>query len=109
MIGFVSKDVVKDYDGFSALGEEYEKTTEIISSRMRIIGEQGSKISRQVSESNEGIQEIVALVSSTAESADKLAEGADKLSDSMEHLNTSSQNNSQRTKELKARVNMYRY
>ena len=109
MIGFVSKDVVKDYDGFSALGEEYEKTTEIISSRMRIIGEQGSKISRQVSESNEGIQEIVALVSSTAESADKLAEGADKLSDSMEYLNTSSQNNSQRTKELKARVNMYRY
>ncbi|MBR5597373.1 MAG: methyl-accepting chemotaxis protein, partial [Lachnospiraceae bacterium] len=109
MIEFVSEDVVKDYDAFSSLGEEYEKTTETIRNQMADIGEQSFRISKEMSEINESIQEIASIVVLTSESANKLAASTNRISESMENLNHSSQKNTLHTKELNERVNKYNY
>ena len=109
MIEFVSKDVVKDYDAFSSLGEEYEKTTEIIKNQMAEIGEQSFRISKEVSRINDGIQEIASVVVGTAESANNLATSTNKISESMERLNDSSQKNAYHTGKLNEKVNKYTY
>ena len=109
MIEFVAKDVVKDYDAFSSLGEEYEKTTETIRRQMAEIGEKSFRISKEVSQINEGIQEIASVVVMTADSANNLATSTNKISDSMEDLSDSSQKNSHHAKDLKDKVNKYRF
>ena len=109
MIEFVSKDVVKDYDAFSSLGEEYEETTENIRNQMADIGEKSFRISKEISEINESIRDIASIVGLTADSANTLATSTNKISDSMEHLNSSSQRNSLHTKELNEKVNKYSF
>lgn len=109
MIEFVSKDVVKDYDAFSSLGEEYEETTENIRNQMADIGEKSFRISKEISEINESIRDIASIVGLTADSANTLATSTNKISDSMEQLNNSSQRNSLHTKELNEKVNKYSF
>lgn len=109
MIEFVTQDVVKDYDSFSSLGEEYVKTTETIRNQMADIGEQSFRISKEVSEINLGIQDITANVISAAESANNLSVSTEKIADSMEQLNATSRNNSLHTEKLNEKVNKYTF
>lgn len=109
MIRFVSEDVVKDYDAFTEIGEEYGTTTEAIRSQMAEIAEQSVMISHNIAEINNKVQTITSMVSMTTESATELADATSKVAESMEELDAASQKNSQHSESLNRQVSKYTY
>ena len=107
MIRFVSEDVVKDYDAFANLGEEYGTTTDTIFVQMTEIGDQSTQISRTISDINAEVQSITSVVAVTAESANELARSTNKVAASLEDLKTTSQKNALHSEKLNEQVNKY--
>lgn len=109
MIRFVSEDVVKDYDAFANLGEEYGNTTDTIFVQMAEIGDQSTQISRTISDINRNVQDITATVIMTAESAGEMAESTNQIADSLENLKDTSQKNELHSETLNKQVNKYTF
>ncbi len=107
LIGFVTYDVVKDYDAFAELGEEYGETTSTIGKQMSTIEKESAQISEAIAEINETVQEIASTVSSTAEAANGLAQETGAISDSMDNLSTASQRNAAHSENLNGQLNRY--
>ena len=107
LIGFVSYDVVRDYDAFAELGEEYGDTTSTIGKQMARIEAQSAQISESIQEINETVQEIASTVTSTAEAANGLASETSAISDSLDNLNVTSQRNATNTENLSGQLNRY--
>ncbi len=109
MIRFVSEDVVRDYDAFANLGEEYGNTTASIRSQMETIGKQSAKISQEISDIDRSIKEIVSAVSITAKGANELALSTDSISESMKNLDESSKKNALHSTQLNEQVKNYTF
>jgi len=109
MIRFVSEDVVKAYDAFATLGEEYGETTDTINIQMTEIGTQSAEILKSISDISEDVSNIAATVIKTAESANDLARSTGKISESMELLNATTQKNVQSSGSLSDQVNKYSF
>jgi len=109
MILFISGDVVKIYDAFAELGEEFGNTTDTIRGQMVEIGEQSTEITRSISEINTDVQEITSTVIRTAESANNLAQSTGKISESLEALNATTQKNVQNSGKLSEQVSGYNF
>ena len=91
LIQFVAQDVVKDYDAFASIGEEYGTTTAMIRNQMMQLGEESFRISTDISEINLQVQKLAQTVVATAESANTLASSTNHVSTNMKQLNASSQ------------------
>ena len=109
MIHFVVKDVVKDYDAFAALGEEYGNTTNTIQVQMTEIGKQSTSISQTISNLNVNLQDITSTVIATAESANEMALSTSKISASLKNLNMASKKNSENSESLNEQVKKYTF
>lgn len=109
MIRFVSEDVVKDYDAFANLGEEYGNTTDTIRVQMAEIGDQSTQISNTISDISAGVQDITTTITSTAESANQLASSTNAIADSFADLNATSQKNSVNSENLSEQVKKYTF
>lgn len=109
MIRFVSEDVVKDYDAFANLGEEYGTTTGTIFVQMAEIGDQSTQISQSISDINEEVQSITTVVSATAESANELALSTNQIVESLENLKSTSQQNTLHSEKLNGQVQKYTF
>ncbi len=109
MIGFVSKDIVRDYDSFVSIGEEYGTTTDTIHTQMMEIETQSEHISRNISDINASVKEITSIVTLTAESANELAISTNEISESFESLVSASENNSVYSENLSEQVRKYTF
>lgn len=109
MIRFVSEDIVKDYDAFAELGEEYGNTTDAIREQMVQIGEQSSQISQNISEISDAVQGITSTVMMTAESAGEIARSTGEISASLENLNATSRKNTYSSEKLNNQVHKYTF
>lgn len=109
MIRFVSEDVVKDYDAFANLGEEYGATTETIFVQMAEIGNQSTQISHAISDINRNVQDITTTVTVTAESASEMAHSTNQIAESLESLKDTSQKNALHSETLNKQVNKYTF
>lgn len=109
MIRFVSDDVVKDYDAFANLGEEYGNTTDAIRVQMTEIGEQSMRITQTISEINTDVQQITSTVALTAESANELVSSTNQITESLENLNSASKKNTEHSGKLGAQVEKYTF
>ena len=109
MIRFVSEDVVKDYDAFADLGEEYGSTTGTIHTQMSEIEKQSIQISRNIADINQSVQIIASTVISTADNANALLVSTNKIAESLENLNNTSQNNSLQSEQLNKQLNNYTF
>lgn len=109
MIQFVAEDVVKDYDAFASIGEEYGTTTATIRNQMMQLGEESFRISTDISEINNQVQEIAETVVSTAENANTLYSSTNHVSANMEQLSASSKNNALHAEKLNEKVNRYTF
>ncbi len=107
MIGFISVNVVNDYDAFANLGEEYGDTTSAIGKHMSRIEAQSEEISANIAEINEKVQEITSTVTETAQCANDLANATSAISDSMEQLNATSEKNASHTESLNGQLSRY--
>ena len=109
MIRFVSEDIVKDYDAFAELGEEYGNTTDAIREQMAAIGDQSIQISQSIAEINESVQGITSTVMMTAESAGEIARSTGEISASLENLNATSRKNTYSSEKLNNQVHKYTF
>ena len=109
MIRFVSEDVVKDYDAFAELGEEYGNTTDTIWTQMAEIGDQSTQISHNISDITETVQNITNTVTVTAESANELAHSTNQISESLDNLNATSRSNAVNSENLSEQVSKYTF
>ena len=109
MIRFVSEDVVRDYDAFANLGEEYGTTTDTIFVQMAEIGEQSTQISHAISDINRNVQDITNTVMMTAESAGEMADSTNQITESLETLKDTSQKNAVHSETLNRQVNKYTF
>lgn len=109
IIRFVSEDVVKDYDAFASLGEEYGSTTDTIRMQMTEIGTQSEEISKVIAEINNSVQDISSAVSMTAQSANELVQSINQVSDSFETMNEASKKNADHSGNLNEQVNQYTF
>lgn len=109
MIRFVSEDIVKDYDAFADLGEEYGNTTDAIREQMAAIGDQSLQISQNISEINDAVQGITSTVMMTAESAGDIARSTGEISASLENLNATTRKNTYNSEKLNNQVNKYTF
>ena len=109
MIRFVSDEVVRDYDAFAGLGEEYGSTTDFICQQMVGIENQSMQIAKDISNINTNIQTITETVAATAESADDLVKSTVKISDSLEKLNAASQKNTSHSEKLNGHIGKYHF
>ena len=109
MIHFVSTDIVKDYDSFVSLGEEYGTTTDTIREQMMEIGNQSAHISQNIADINTSVQDITSIVTLTAESANELAVSTNEISESFENLSAASQKNSAYSENLSEQVRKYTF
>ena len=109
MVRFVSEDVVKDYDSFNALGEEYGTTTSTIHKQMIEIGSQSTEISQTISSINEEVQSIARMVSSIVETTNDLTHSNELIAESFEKLKTASQKNLEHSENLSTQINQYTY
>ena len=109
MIRFVSEDVVKDYDSFTALGEEYGATTSDIHRQMTEIGSQSTKISKTIASINGDVQSIAKIVSSIMETTNDLTHSNDLIAESFEKLKTASKKNLEHSENLSVQINQYTY
>ena len=109
MLRFVSEDVVKAYDAFAGLGEEYGDTTNTIHAQMTEIGTQSADILQGISDISEDVTRIAATVTKTAESANDLAHSTGKISESLEVLNATTQKNVQSSGKLSNQVSRYSF
>lgn len=109
MIRFISEDVVRDYDAFANLGQEYGETTESIFAQMTEIGKQSEEISRTISEINNNIRNITDTVTMTAESAGKMADSTNQVTESLKILKNISQKNVIHSETLSKQVCKYRF
>jgi len=107
MINFVSVDVVKDYDVFAGIGEEYGSTTEKIGNQMFSIEQQSADIASTIYGINETVQEITTTVLSTAKSANDLADATGTISENLDSLNNVSIKNTTHTENLNKQINRY--
>ena len=109
MIRFVSEDIVKDYDAFAQLGEEYGNTTDSIRQQMVQIGDQSIQISQNIAQISDTVQDITSTVMATAESAGDIARSTGEISASLENLNRTSQRNTYNSEKLNNQVNRYTF
>lgn len=109
MIRFVSEDVVKDYDAFANLGEEYGNTTDTIFVQMAEIGEQSVQISHAISDINRNVQDITNTVIMTAEHASEMANATNQITENFKNLKDTSQKNAVHSEALNKQVNKYTF
>ena len=109
MIAFVSGDVVKDYDAFANLGQEYGETTDCISIQMTEIGERSAAISKTIDEIHKNLHHITENVTATAQTAGKIAASTSRITDSLEELKNTTQKNVLQSKILSEQVNKYTF
>ena len=109
MIHFVSTDIVKDYDSFVSIGEEYGTTTDTIRIQMLEIGNQSTQISQNIADINMSVQEITSIVTLTAESANELAISTTEIAESFESLSAASEKNSNYSENLSEQVKKYTF
>lgn len=109
MTQFVAQDVVRDYDTFAKLGQEYGDTTDSIALQMTEIGEQSTEIAHTISEINEKIHHIADKVMLTADSAGRMAESTNQITKSLINLKIISGKNIVHSEELNRQVGKYRF
>ena len=107
MVRFVTEDVVRDYDIFEKVTEEYGQVTERIQSAITDIHAESDALFGQIRSISEQTQVITEMVGSTSENATNLALSTGKISESMEELSGASKRNVEHAEELSLQVSKY--
>lgn len=109
MIRFITEDVVKDYEAFASLGEEYGNTTDMIRGQMVEIGGKSTEIAQNIAGINESVANIAMTISTTAEGANELAHSTKQISESFEKLKDASRKNTENSESLSEQVKKYKF
>ncbi len=108
MLDYIGTDVMKDYDAFVEIVNQYEADADLMS---RILGEfvdQATTINQTMQDMNTGIVDVSTTVGESARAVSSVAEDASTLVDAMAHIQDETENSQKISESLQSEVNRFK-
>lgn len=108
LIKFIDDKVMKDYDGFVSLSEQYEADADTVNNLISEFSRNTEEIKNTIVGMNESISDISAAVDDTANGASSVADNAASLVESISQIQTQSAINQDISLKLSSEVNRFK-
>ena len=108
MLDYIGTDVMKDYDSFVEIVNQYEADADLMS---RILGEfvdQATTINQTMQDMNTGIVDVSTTVGESARAVSSVAEDASTLVDAMAHIQDETENSQKISESLQSEVSRFK-
>ncbi len=107
MLDFIGTDVMKDYDAFVGIVNQYEADADLMSRILGEFAEQASTINETMQDMNTGLMDVSTTVGESARAISSVAEDAATLVDAMVQIQDESENSQKISEELQNEVNRF--
>ena len=107
ILDFVEKDVIRDYDSFVEVVNQYEEDTELMSHILGEFGEQAGTINETMKNMNTGIENVSKTVGESARAVISVAEDASVLVDTMVQIQNAIGESQKISEELQSEVTKF--
>ena len=108
MLQFVDEEVMKDYDGFVDIVEQYKKDADSVDEILSGVAANTSDISMTMDSMNTGIGDISTAVEENAKGITNVADSAVSLVEAMSEIQTETERNQQISQKLNSEVNRFK-
>lgn len=108
MLRFIDEKILKDYDGFVEVVEQYEKDADSVNDILSQFADNTNDISNTMQTMNTGINDIAIAVDESAKAVISVAENAVSLVDSMKQIQQETENNHDISVKLSNEVNRFK-
>lgn len=107
MLDYIGTDVIKDYDSFVEVVNQYEKDADLMSQILGEFVEQATTIHETMQDMNEGINGISTTVEESARAVTSVAEDASVLVQAMAQIQDAAEDSHKISEELQHEVNKF--
>lgn len=107
MLDYVGKDIMKDYDGFVEIVNQYEADADLMSRILGEFAEQVATINETMQDMNSGLSDVSTTVGESARAVSSVAEDAATLVDAMVQIQDESENSQQISEDLQSEVKRF--
>lgn len=107
MLDFVNSNVIRDYDSFVKIANQYDKDAKAIQVILEAFSDQSTNISDTMNLMNQGIQDISITVEESAHGVTGVAEDVSVLVDAISSIQCESDNNQNIASELQKEVGKF--
>lgn len=108
MLQFVDEEVMKDYDSFVDIVEQYKKDADSVDEILGGVATNTSDISKTMDAMNTGIGDISTAVEENAKGVTNVADSAVSLVEAMSEIKTETERNQQISQKLNSEVNRFK-
>ena len=107
MLDYIGTDVMKDYDSFVEIVNQYEADADLMSRILGEFAEQATTITQTMEDMNSGIVDVSTTVGESARAISSVAEDASTLVDAMVQIQDESEHSQRISEELQNEVNRF--
>ena len=107
MLDFVGKDVIKDYDSFEGVVNQYQVDAELMSSILGEFESQAGTINKTMQDMNSGIENVSKTVGESAKAVASVAEDTSVLVDTMSQIQGAVDETQKISEELQSEVTKF--
>lgn len=108
ILHFIDEKVMKDYDGFVGVSEQYEKDADSVNEILTVFARNTSDINETIQSMNMGINDIAFAVDESAKGVTNVAENAVDLVEAITHIQQETENNQEISSMLSSEVNRFK-
>ena len=108
MLRFIDEDVMKDYDGFVDMANNYQDDAERVNEILTEFSGRTSEVEDIMEHINTGINNISNTVDESAKGVSNAAENTGVLVEAMEHIRKETENNQSISRELRSEVERFK-
>lgn len=108
MLRFVDEDVMKDYDGFVDVANNYQSDAESVDEILSEFAEHTAEVEEIMERMNSGISNISTTVDESAKGVSNAAENTGILVEAMEEIRQETENNQNISRELRSEVERFK-
>ena len=107
MLDFIGNDVIKDYDSFVEIVNQYEEDADLMSRILGEFAEQAATINVTMHSMNEGIEGVSTTVGESARAVSSVAEDASVLVQAMTQIQDATEDSQRISEELQSEVKKF--
>ena len=107
MLKFIGTDVIKDYDGFVDIVNQYEADADIMSQILKEFSEQTSTINATMHQMNDSMDDVSSTVGESANAVTSVAEDVAHLVDVISSIQEETENTNKISEELQKEVKRF--
>ncbi len=108
MLRFIDEDIMKDYDGFVNVANNYQDDAESVNDILSEFAEQTAEVEEIMERMNSGISNISSTVDESAKGVSNAAENTGILVEAMDHIRQETENNQSISRELRSEVERFK-